>query len=575
MTQRHFKHEGWLYTAAFLLALALRLTQLGLMPLSDAEAAPALQALRISQGSSPALSPHPFYILSTSILFFLYGGGTNFLARLIPAFAGSLLVLSPLLMDGRFRPRSSLFLAFFIALDPGLTALSRQAASPILSIVFFIFAIAYFNKSKHGLAGFFAALFFLSGPSVWPGLFGLGISWAVFQAFKSLHTREPITEAPQNDSQTHAPSLPLPFTFHLPPSVLSVFIITFLAAGTLFLIAPNGLSAALASIPAYINSWLTPSNVPGTRVFFSLFIYQPLAFLLALVAMIRGWVKGGRRIIFLSIWLLVSLLLVIFLPSRSVLDLAWTLLPLLALASIELTRNTNIFPEERGEVAGVVFLTAFIWVFAWLDFSSLVWFPSDSREYLIRFWLLIGSLLLLMISLILVAAGWSARIARFGAVWGLALSLGIFGLGGTLGSAGLRGFGHPELWWPSSIPMQANLLEASIREISEIGVGSKNSASVVIAGLESPALEWALREHQVQVVDTLDTNSTPYFVVTPFEMNPVLVSAYRGQDFSWRLTPVWDTALPTDWIRWITLREMPQTGENIILWARDDLFLDK
>ncbi|MBL8103317.1 MAG: hypothetical protein JNM02_12355, partial [Anaerolineales bacterium] len=76
MTNRHFKHEGWLYALAFLLALTLRFTQLGAMPLTDAEAAPALQALRIAQGSSPALAPHPFSILSTSILFFLYGGGT-------------------------------------------------------------------------------------------------------------------------------------------------------------------------------------------------------------------------------------------------------------------------------------------------------------------------------------------------------------------------------------------------------------------------------------------------------------------------------------------------------------------
>jgi hypothetical protein len=27
-------------------------------------------------------------------------------------------------------------------------------------------------------------------------------------------------------------------------------------------------------------------------------------------------------------------------------------------------------------------------------------------------------------------------------------------------------------------------------------------------------------------------------------------------------------------MRWISLREMPQTNETIILWARDDLFLD-
>lgn len=569
MTHRHFKYEGWLYTLAFLLALALRLTHLGIMPLTDAEAAPALQALRIAQGSSPALAPHPFYILSTAILFFLYGGGTDFLARVIPALIGSFLVFAPLLFDEkRLRPRPGLILAFFIALDPALTALSRQAASPIFAIVFLIFAVSFFYKEKHSFAGFFAALFLLSGPSIWPGLLGLGITWAIFQVFNSRRTSQPSTEELQTDSPPSAAS-----AFRIPPSAISSFVITFLAAGTLFFIAPRGLSAAFNSFPS-INEWLAPSNVPQTRVFFSLLVYQPLAFLLALIAIVRGWVNGGRRIIFLSIWLFVSLLLVIFQPSRQVSDLAWTIIPLLVLASMELARNINIYPEERSEAAGVVFLTVFIWVFAWLDFSSMVWFPTNSREYVIRFWLLIGSLFLLVLSLILVAAGWSIRTARVGGVWGLVLALGVLGFGGALGSAGLRGMGHPELWWSSSIPMQAHLLEASVSEISELGMGDDTAASVVIVGVNSPALEWTLREHQVQVVDALDAGSSPYFVVTPVENNPALVAAYRGQDFSWRLTPMWETTLPADWIRWITLREMPQTGETIILWARDDLFLD-
>lgn len=572
MTNRHFKYAGWLYALAFLLALALRFTQLGSMPLTDAEAAPALQALRISQGASPALAPHPFYILFTAIIFFLYGSGTDFLARILPAFVGSLLVFAPLLFDEkRLRPRPGLILAFFIALDPGLTVLSRQAASSIFAITFFIFFIAYFDKNKYGLAGFFAALFLLSGPTIWPGLLGLGITWAIFQLFNSRRN----SQQPSGELQEETRSVNLNSSSPIfQPLFLIPFIVTFLMAGTLFFIAPKGLSAAFNSIPAYINSWLIPSNVPSMRVFISLLVYQPLAFMLAFIAIIRGWVRGGRRIIFLSIWLFVSLLLVIFLPSRQIADLAWTLLPLLTLASMELARNVNIYMEERSEVGGVAFLTVFIWVFAWLDFSSMVWFPANSQEYVIRFWLLVGSLFLLVLSLILVAAGWSIRTARLGGVWGLVLALGILGLGGALGSAGLRGMAYPELWWPSSISTQAHLLEASVSEISNLGVGNDTVAPVVIVGVNSPALEWTLREHQVQIADSLDSGSSPYFVVTPLEMNPTLVSAYRGQDFTWRLTPIWDTVLPADWIRWITLREMPQAGETIILWVRDDLFLD-
>jgi hypothetical protein len=57
-------------------------------------------------------------------------------------------------------------------------------------------------------------------------------------------------------------------------------------------------------------------------------------------------------------------------------------------------------------------------------------------------------------------------------------------------------------------------------------------------------------------------------------MNPELVSAYRGQDFIWEQTPSWEVADAAAWFRWVSLRQMPQGQEIIILWARSDLFLD-
>jgi hypothetical protein len=130
------------------------------------------------------------------------------------------------------------------------------------------------------------------------------------------------------------------------------------------------------------------------------------------------------------------------------------------------------------------------------------------------------------------------------------------------------------LWWPANIPAQARLLESTVNDVSEWGLGDDNAAPVMIVGVNSPALEWTLREHQVSVVNSLDFSSAPYFVITPLQDDPALSSAYRGQDFIWWQTPLWDAAVPQDWIRWISLREMPQTGEAMILWARDDLFID-
>ncbi len=560
MNHRHFKHEGWPYALAFLVAVILRFAQLGAMPLTDAEAAPALQALQITQGLKPTLAPHPFYILSTAALFFIYGGGTDSLARVIPALAGSLLVLTPLLFAERIKPRVAVVLAFFLALDPGLVALSRQIASPILALTFLLFALGFHDRNKPKIAAVFAAFAFLSGPSIWNGLLGLAITWGLLRLINSRRSQPSTPETGTS-------------TIDLRPLTLP-FLAAFLIAGSLFFIVPNGLSAALASIPIFIGNWLSPPLVPAGRLFFSLFIYQPLGVLLGILAIVRGWRTGGRRIIPLAIWFFAAFLLALFNPSRQLADLAWALIPLWAMSALELIRSLDIHPEERAEVGGVVFLTVFIWAFAWLDFSGLTVVPVNSREYVMRLWLLAGSLFLLAMSLLLVAAGWSIRTARLGGSLGMTLTLGALGLAGAFGAAGLRGQSFPEVWWLPEQPLHARLLESTVSDVSEWGLGEDHAAAVTVVGVNSPALQWVLRERRVFMVQSLDASSAPELVITPLQDNPALSSAYRGQDFSWRQTPIWDITVPQDWIRWMSLRTMPTSGETIILWARDDLFIN-
>lgn len=563
MNSRHFKHEGWLVGLAFLLALGLRFAQLGALPLTDAEAGPALQALHIAQGLKPALSPHPLYILLTSALFFLYGGATNFLARCLPALVGSALVFVPFLFQERLKPRASLFLAFFLAIEPGVVSLSREAASSIFAITFLLFAWGFWINNRTRLAGTFAALALLGGPSIWAGLLGLGITWAIRQGL----------EYRKADSESSTLNLK-PSTFNLQHPALLSFIATFIIAGALFFLAPNGLSAALGSLPAYLRGWVEPSGIASGRLLFSLIVYQPIAVILALIAILRGWRHGSRRIIRLTLWLSVTLLLAVFPPARQTSDLAWCLIPLWALAALELTRHLNALPAERREVISVVLLTTLILVFSWLNLAGTIWISAPSSEFSIRVWLLLGSVLLLVVSLTLVAYGWSVRSARLGGIWGLTLTLGALTLGGALGSAGLRGAAYPELWPQQARPAQADLLLATVNDVSNWGSGDNNALPVTIAGINSPALEWVLRDRQVNQVETLDPTASPPFVITPPQADPNLAAAYRGQDFTWRQNPAWDTAQWNTWLRWIVLRDMPQDGETLILWARSDLFLD-
>lgn len=276
----------------------------------------------------------------------------------------------------------------------------------------------------------------------------------------------------------------------------------------------------------------------------------------------------------LSIWLLVALLLALFYPFHQVSDLVWMLIPLWALASLELAQAVNILPHERRQVIGVAGLSVFILFFVWLQFLYISTLPFPSAEASDRIWLLFGSLLLLIICVLLVAMGWSTRAARFGATWGVAVALGIYSFGAMLGAANIRVMLGQEMWTADKTPAQAALLLSTTNDLSDWSLDNINAQPITIVGIDSPALQWLLRGHSLSMVSALDASASPPFVITSNQNNPTLAAAYRGESFVWRQGALWDNAAASDWMNWLAYHQMPQSTETIIFWARNDLFLD-
>ncbi len=562
---RRFRYETALYLLAFVLALAVRLANLGALPLSDNEARWSLQALGVAQGTRPLLGSQPAYILLTGVLFYLLGAGTNFLARLVPALVGSSMVLAPALFSDRLKARPSVILAFLLALDPGLVALSRQAGSGILALTFTLLAWGMWRNRRTAWAGIFAGLALMSGPALWPGLLGLALTWALLQAFEFRSRPSPVTE----DQIA-------------PPRVRRAWLTavwyaagTVVLGGTLFFLAPNGLSAWASSLPDYLVGWITPSGISGGLMVFSLFAYQPLGVVLAVLVAARGWLQGSRRVMSLSLWALVALLMALFYPAHQVSDLAWMLVPLWALASLELARALNVQREERYEVLGVVALTVIILAFIWFNFLGLLQTVVDSEQATLRAWLLFGSFFLLFISIMLVAVGWSVRSARFGTVLGLTVALGLYSISAMTGAAGLRALPDAvEMWSSGSRLPSADLLLTTVDQMSDWSKDNTDAQPVTIAGIDSPAMQWLLRDHQVNVVEALDASSAPPIVITTDQNNPALAARYRGQALVWRQNAQWNqTGLP-DWLRWLGFHQVVENPEKIIVWVRTDLFID-
>jgi len=129
-------NEIILFSAAIILALLIRFIGLGSSQLTDPEAKVALQAYCTTECRLRDDIYQPLYINLTTDLFQVFAAN-NFWARFVSALAGTALCATPFLIRKKIGSGSAILFSFILAVEPSLVAISRQAGSPILSILFF------------------------------------------------------------------------------------------------------------------------------------------------------------------------------------------------------------------------------------------------------------------------------------------------------------------------------------------------------------------------------------------------------------------------------------------------------
>ena len=563
MSRRRITFEHLMYFGIFCLALTVRLFKLGSSPLSDFEAGPALQALGVSQGARSMLGDNPVYVLLTAVNFFIFGS-SSFWARFWPALAGSTIVLVPGYFKNKIGQLPALLLAFFLVFDPGLLALGRLAGSPIFAITFFALALGMWESARPGWAGVFGALALMGGSAFWTGVLSLGLAWILFRVI----TRRRILGGLRTETQ---PGRSL--RDRLKPA-LGWGLVVVVLGGTLFFIVPNGLFALWTSFTTYLLGWWNPASVPIGIMLAAIPAYAPLALVFGLTAGIRMIHRREQDHLLFCIWAFISFLLAIINRGRQPSDLAWILLPLYTLAAIELARHFSIEGIGKWEFTGVMILSLSILAFCWIDLAGSSWMPFSSESTKTRFLLLLGALLFLLVCYLLVAVGWSLKLARSGLVWSWAVTLMVLTIGFAFGSAGLL---HPqtvELWQPFPSTGQADILLQTANELSQWNTGQVAALGISIYGIDSNALRWLFRGWNTEEIVMLSADSSPDLVIAPQGAELGYPASYRGQDFTWRQTPIWNDISVEDGLRWFIFRQIHQYSETIVLWARDDLHFE-
>ncbi len=567
MNERKPTWEDGLYLLALLAALTARLVNLGSVSLTDGEAVHALQAFKLATGQALVFSSPPLYVLPTAGLFALFGS-SDFLARLLPALAGSVVILFPRALRGMLGRWFALALAFALALDPALVAASRQAGGAMLAFVFFGLAVMAFWNVRSFQAGVFTGLALLSGVNFWLGLLFFLLTPLLVYAFK-----------PQGEEDESTVSryqlLESPFFAGI---VWKTWLIGFagsiLLMGTAFMIQPAGFGAVLGGLADFFTGWGTRDGVTISQMLISLPVYIPFALIFGVLSI---FFKDGEFQSFrthLVVWGFLVLLFVIIYPGRDPSFLIW-LTPVLWLLAVRFLASRLWVGEETRWIAiGQSVLVFVMCLFAWSKLLELIrGFSLDESAQRISLALILASITIILLITLLVTWGWNLRTSLVGLAGGLAAAMLLLTLGASSSASGFGEQVSSELWSQPDYVVRSNLLMDTIGDVAEWNTPSRDGLDLVVAGVDTPALRWMLRNYSaVEFVNALPIHASPSMVLTPMQESLAASANYSGHDFILGQQPAWKNLFPSEYFQWAVTRTVLMDKQMVVLWVRTDRF---
>lgn len=542
----------------------LRFVLLDRLPLTNSEAINALQALTGAQGGEHLIGGEAGYVLLTTAWFFLFGAGDG-IARFWPALAGAALALTPWLFRRHLGEKAALLMCFGLAVDAGWTAVSRQAHGMTLAGLFIILALAALVNKKSRLLGVLTALALLGGPAFWLGAIGLGAAYALYKlVFQPQQIQSEEDEAEEIGI----------FEGINWKSAGIWFGGAALAFGTLLFLIPNGLNSVFNGFAQYFINWSKPGDLNIWRLLLGFVISQPIGFLFGAIGLLRMFRSRNSLDIFLAVWWLTALALVLLNPGREMIQAGWASLPILALASRQLAGLLTTEVQGRWIAIAYSIIVVVLLVFAWLNFIAYFQAARPEVSTLIRVVTTIFPVLLLIGAAIVIRWFWSEETAGQGALWGLVAVLALWSFSAAWGNTGLGANPAGQIWRVDALVDEVDLLKTTVNELSTWKTNVAGELELVVEGIDSPALRWALRDYsQIKYVTSTASASSPAMLITGDKPSPELAETYRGQDFVLEINPSWQMSFD-EWLQWAAYKKVPVSKTMVVLWARADLFPD-
>jgi hypothetical protein len=605
------------YAALVVLSLALRLTALGAVPLSDAEARQALASWRTVSPTAPGAeiaADSPLRYLLQNISFSLLGA-SEFSARITTALIGAALVLSPLLFRDLLGRGRAFFLALLLTLSSVLLTASRESSGVVLAAGCAV--VGLWTLRRYWLSGaiayggaaviMFAALLFLSEPAGY--VLGLALGGAALIAV--IFGSDEAAFAENDNSEARQRWIAFPWRAGVPLAAAMVLLVA-----TGFMLYPQGLNAVGELVGTGLRGFVErPAGAIWAFPLAVSLFYEPIFWLFGLAAVIilfrrREWTFVER---FLVGWLVTSVLASLLYVGADAAHALWLTLPLAALATYVLpellvddlesliwvtdveadeAQRTHTLHMGRLIVAlSAVALLLMLGIHLRVVSMALLGMPPESpltsladtlmsglmvNVRISVVWLMISALFML-VGYFLAANIWGGKTTLQGGALGVLVFGLVIGIGGGWRAAVSGASDALELWHTQVTSPEVFVLRETLIDLTDRQTGGFLEVSISALVPQDGVVAWMLRDFEnTRFITNVNDAAGEGIVLLPSSAEPPpLGEGYVGQNFL--ISESWSIGYlqGVDILAWWTQRRALQTGtfqQITALWLRADVF---
>lgn len=563
--------EVALYLILTLMAVGLRLYKLGGRPMQAPEAVQALAAWRFAQGlpqDSPLGQSSPLLFTTNLFLFALFGAG-DFLARLVPALGGALLVIGPYFFRRRLGRMGALAASFLLALSPSALFFSRYLGGEIvvaacaLAITWGLFGYLDQQQPRHlYVLAAALALALSAGAGTYTFVFVV-VTFVLVLALINRFSKpsqywQRILDAWRAARGEKA----------LVRDCAALFIVIFVLVCTAFLLRLPGLQDGIDLFPAFQPQ---VGGHPWHYHLQLLIVYEPLILVFGLAAVVYLLKQCDLFSLFLAYWSGMAFLIYLVAGGRGPGDVLLTVLPLALLAGAFIGRLLDALLAKASWAREGLFAALACPMVVHLGLQLGAYASFGRRNYLVLA-LAAGFILMGLLVFYWISFGRKLTLRAGGLVLLLALTILTVSIGCYLNYR--RGSDPREIIVASPTSRNVFDLVETLEMVSSREGGAKTIAVTVHQGA-GPALAWHLRDFEnVEFVDQLSPSvDTPVVIAPAEEQEPALGADYSGQDFV--LTSSWkpQTLAGSDLMEWLFYRQARTSVQtaNVILWVKQEM----